>query len=707
MRRSSGVTRGWVRAAWRTALLAVVASVIPVGIALGAAPTGPLVIDNFNPSTASASGPGSFSTSGGVGTVTVPFGQSDVNCETLTYSYASAQNLTAVSSQIEIDFNQITSSVPTGNTAFEITETLTDSNGNSSTQSTGISASGGSAGEVVLPYNESGDKFNGNADLSDIKTIQAAFCSPSNRSSGSSTIQMTEIQADGLPPVVNKIAVTGSTTPTVGQATSYTVTAEDSSGNTVISDNDQVDISISNGTVPATAQLSSGVASFQAMFGAGGSQSITVTDGAAATSGTLDVTVAKLSQVIDFPAPGGGVVGGSESLSATGGGSGNAVVFSVDTAGSSPADACSVSGTTVSFAHAGSCVIDANQSGNDEFDAAPQVSRTVTVAKASQAIDFPAPGGGSVGGGESLSATGGGSGNPVVFSVDMAGSSPADACSVSGTNGTTVSFAHAGSCVIDANQSGNGDFNAAAQVSRTVTVAKLSQVIDFPAPGGGVVGGSESLSATGGGSGNPVVFSVDMAGSSPADACSVSGTNGTTVSFAHAGSCVIDANQSGNGDFDAAAQVSRTVTVAKASQAIDFPAPGGGSVGGSESLSATGGGSGNPVVFSVDMAGSSPADACSVSGTNGTTVSFAHAGSCVIDANQSGNGDFDAAAQVSRTVTVAKASQVIDFPAPGGGVLVVASLCQRRAAGLGTRLCSALIRLGVRLLTRAAFRGRR
>ena len=472
MRRSFGVRGDRVRATWRIALLAVVASVIPAGIALGAGPTGPLVIDNFNPSTATASGQGSFSASGGVGTVTVPFSQSATNCETLKYSYASAQNLTAVSSQIELDFSQITSTVPTGNNAFDITVTLTDSNNNASTQSTGIGASG-SAGIVALPYNESGDKFTGNADLTDIRTIQVAFCSPSNRSSGSSTIRMTEIQADGLPPVVNKIAVTGPTAPTVGQATSYTVTAQDSSGNTVTSDNDQVDISISNGTVPGTAQLSSGVASFQATFGAGGSQSITVTDGAAGASGTLDVTVAKLSQVIDFPAPAGGSVGGGESLSATGGGSGNAVVFSVDTADSSPADACSVSGTNgtkVSFAHAGTCVIDADQSGNDDFDAAPELSRTVTVAKASQAVDFPAPGGGTVGGSESLSGTGGGSGNPVVFSVDTAASSPADACSVSGTNGTTLSFAHAGSCVIDASQSGNDDFDAAPQVSRTVTV---------------------------------------------------------------------------------------------------------------------------------------------------------------------------------------------------------------------------------------------
>jgi hypothetical protein len=208
--------------------------------------------------------------------------------------------------------------------------------------------------------------------------------------------------------------------------------------------------------------------------------------------------------------------------------------------------------------------------------------------------------------------------------------------------------------VIDANQAGDTDYNAAAPASQTITVGKGSQSVSFPAPGGGTVGGSESLSATGGGSGNPVVFSVDSS-SSPSDACSVSGTNGTTVSFAHAGSCVIDANQAGDADYSAAPQGTRTITIGKGSQSVSFPIPGGGTVGGSESLSATGGASGEPVAFTVDSS-SSPWDACSVSGANGATVTFVDAGSCVIDANQAGNSDYSAAAPVSHSVAVSPAA---------------------------------------------------
>ena len=161
-------------------------------------------------------------------------------------------------------------------------------------------------------------------------------------------------------------------------------------------------------------------------------------------------------------------MGGSATLTATGGGSGNPVVFSVDA--SSGSGVCNVSGAngaTVNYAAAGSCVIDADQAGNASYAAAPQVTATITVGKASQSISFtsspPSP---AVSGGSYTSAaTGGGSGNPVVFSIDS--SSAARACTL---NGGTVSFTGAGKCVIDANQAGNADYSAAPQVQQSFTI---------------------------------------------------------------------------------------------------------------------------------------------------------------------------------------------------------------------------------------------
>ena len=263
----------------------------------------------------------------------------------------------------------------------------------------------------------------------------------------------------------------------------------------------------------------------------------------------------ELTQSISFTVPASGTAGGSTTLSATGGGSGNPVVFSVDPA--SGPGVCTVSGTTVSYTAAGSCVIDANQAGNASYTAAPQVQRTITVqpattaGKTSQSISFTAPASGTAGGSAHLSATGGGSGNPVVFSVG-----PASGRGVCTVSGTTVTYTAAGSCVIDANQVGTASYAAAPQVQRTITVTGMSQSISFTAPASGVAGGSAHLSATGGGSGNPVVFSV-----APASGPGVCTVSGTTVTYTAAGSCVIDANQAGTASYAAAPQVQQAITV--------------------------------------------------------------------------------------------------------------------------------------------------
>jgi hypothetical protein len=110
-------------------------------------------------------------------------------------------------------------------------------------------------------------------------------------------------------------------------------------------------------------------------------------------------------------------------------------------------------------------------------------------------------------------------------------------------------------------------------------VTQGSQTITFPSPGPGIVGQNATLTATGGASGNPVVFSVDA--SSGAGVCSVSGSNGSTVSYLAAGTCVIDANQAAGNGYAAAPQVQQTVTVtADAATQLAFTAqPGGGANG--------------------------------------------------------------------------------------------------------------------------------
>jgi hypothetical protein len=367
---------------------------------------------------------------------------------------------------------------------------------------------------------------------------------------------------------------------------------------------------------------------------------------------TIEVGLA--SDQISFTPPGRAVFGASTILSATGGGSSSPVVFSVDPSSSPGACQLAGDGATLSFTGVGNCVIDANQAGDTNYDAAPQMTVTIPIAQAAQQITFSLPASGDVGGATELSASGGASGNPVVFTLDLA--SAPGACRL-GADGTTLTYTGVGSCVVDASEAGNTDY-AAATTSATIAIAPGSQTITVTAPGSAPAGTSAELNGSGGASGTPVVFSLDP--SSGAGVCSVGGPNGSEVSFSTVGTCIVDANQAGDANYQAALTVSATITVIPGSQTITFlgsvPAA---AVGGSATLSASGGASGNPVDFSVDP--STGAGVCIVSGANGASISFTGAGSCVIDANQAGGANYNAAPTVSESIVVQPGSQAITF----------------------------------------------
>jgi len=251
-----------------------------------------------------------------------------------------------------------------------------------------------------------------------------------------------------------------------------------------------------------------------------------------------------------------------------------------------------------------------------------------------------------------LAATGGASRNPVVFSVV---SGPG---SVSGTNGTTLTITGVGTVVVAANQAGNVEYAAANQVTQSIVVNAEPQTINFTPPASPVNYGVSpiTLSATGGASGNPVVFSVV---SGPG---SVSGANGATLTITGVGTVVVAANQAGDALYAAATQATQSVVVNAAPQAIAFPAPASPVTYpvSPVPLSATGGASGNPVVFSV---ASGPG---SVSGTNGTTLTITDAGTVVVAANQAGSTLYAAATQVTRSIVVnPPPAAILISPKPG------------------------------------------
>ena len=149
------------------------------------------------------------------------------------------------------------------------------------------------------------------------------------------------------------------------------------------------------------------------------------------------------------------------------------------------------------------------------------------------------------------------SGLSVTLSIDPSSTS---GCTISGS---TVSYGGGvGTCIIDADQAGNGGYLAAAQSQQSFSIAKASQTITFSssAPSSVTYSGSNNeiyLVGATASSGLSVTLSIDPSSTS---GCTISGS---TVSYGGGvGTCIIDADQAGNADYLAAPQAQQSFTIA-------------------------------------------------------------------------------------------------------------------------------------------------
>jgi len=131
------------------------------------------------------------------------------------------------------------------------------------------------------------------------------------------------------------------------------------------------------------------------------------------------------------------------------------------------------------------------------------------------------------------------------------------ACSVSPTG--SVAFTAAGTCLIDANQVGNADYNAAQPRQYQFDVAQAAQSISFTSTAPNCpcsFGRTYPVTATGGGSGSPVTFNIDP--SSTPLTCSISGPT-VTINGGMPGTCIIEAFQAGDTNYSAAPEEQQTI----------------------------------------------------------------------------------------------------------------------------------------------------
>jgi hypothetical protein len=372
----------------------------------------------------------------------------------------------------------------------------------------------------------------------------------------------------------------------------------------------------------------------------------------AAPQATASIVVNKAAQSIGF-APASPMTYGVSpiTLAATGGGSGNAVTFSI-ISGAGYGALSGVNNNVLTITGTGTITIAADQAGNNNYFAATQVTSSIVVEKAAQSIDFDPASPVTYGTSPiTLTATGGASGNPITFSILSGGSFGV----LSGVNNSLLTVSGAGTIVIAADQAANGDYEAAAQATASIVVSKAPQTIGFTAASPVIYGVSPiTLTASGGASGTPVTFSILSGGASG----TLSGVNNSVLTVTGAGAIVIAANQAANIDYAAAPQVTAGITVNKAAQTIGFTPASPVAYGATPiTLTATGGDSASPVTFSIVSGGAFG----TLSGSNNSLLTVAGAGTIVIEANQAGSGNYLAAAPVTASIMVAKAPQTISF----------------------------------------------
>ena len=152
-------------------------------------------------------------------------------------------------------------------------------------------------------------------------------------------------------------------------------------------------------------------------------------------------------------------------LATTGGSGGGAVTFALTDAGTA---GCSVSGTTLSYATAGTCTVTATKATDANYLVASSAAQTFTVNIGTQSALTITSTTATYGADLSLTISGGTTGGAVTYIRDSG------ACTVSGS---TLTPTAAGSCFVTATMAGNGSYNAVSSASTEITINKADLTI--------------------------------------------------------------------------------------------------------------------------------------------------------------------------------------------------------------------------------------
>ena len=280
-----------------------------------------------------------------------------------------------------------------------------------------------------------------------------------------------------------------------------------------------------------------------------------------------------------------------------------------------------VSGDLIDLTGIGEVTVTATQTGNDYYNAAPEVAHTFEVYKREQEIVF-----------DELTDLWIGEGQLVLTARSNAGLDVTYAVSGPGTlSGSAIEFTGTGIVTVTASQSGDNYYYAAPEVTHSFEVYKGDQEITFGELADVWAGEEELMLTANSNAGLEVSYEISGPGA----------LNGNIIEFTGTGIITVTASQSGSNYYHAAAEVTRTFEVYKRSQNISFEAIEDQSIEASIALEAT-----SDAGLDIEYTLIGPAT------LRGNILEFTGIGIVEVTAKQEGNDFYMAATSVTQSFEV-------------------------------------------------------
>lgn len=636
-----------------TSLLTAAAAVLSVtatGLVLGAPPVAALtpvqVIDTFGAApppgatrVITESG-GTVTHSGGASTVTITNRTDSSSQVTVEYAFASATALNAQGATALVLDHSLTSSDTTGMSGVSWGVSATDTRGRVST--TGGNARPGQPMSVMPLAPADGIGFQGSADMSSIVRLRFEFFPITNTGGHVNALVLDQLYTrdDSVPPQSQTVSFTSGAPASAAVGQFHTVAATASSGLPVT-------FSVGADTTNNACTLIGSTIAFQHVgtcVVAANQAGNAAWSAAPTVTSTFLVARGRDTAIVTKGWPTNPVVGTTSTPWGVANPSGRPMELSVHPATSN--NSCVVEGTTVRYQHVGTCIVSFSVASSDDWEGAT-TSHTATVTQGSQTwvglpsaphttvgVTWPVP---------PITESGTGRLGTVTVAADQT------ACTLANS---VVSFARTGTCTLEVRGNGNADWSAPNRATITLTAGPGTPSLAVTQGlSDGRVGDTTTLAARASAGEGAVTFATTTP-----QVCSL---DGAVVSYRHPGTCSVTVALEASTDWTAASTI-LTAQVTKGSQGTvvasglsDAP------LGSRFTPAAHGTQTSTGATLSLDPA--TTHNACRV---DGDTVTYQHAGLCVVQASAHGDADWNSGTVTELRAEVTRAPQTITFTSP-------------------------------------------